>query len=317
MVKYEHGKCVTPPPPPPVDVCPNIEAVQTGVPTGLVKDTNGNCVAPPPTPTVNPPPNPPAGPVDVCPNLAGVQETVPAGLVKIANGGCAPAAPPAVDVGITKTLTPTTVSVGGTMTYVMRITNSGPDVATGVTVTDNVPAGTTFVSVAPSQGSCTGTSAIRCDLGTVAVGGSAQIVLIVIGRTPGTVANSAEVTSLETDTNLSNNRASVPGRVTGPFRPPAVVRCTSLTIGPKVVRVGKVARVVVRLAASGKPFGNARIVYTGAGTSGSARTNVAGRVALRIAPMRPGVIHVTTPGSPRCAGVLGATKGPSEAKLTG
>lgn len=45
----------TPPPPPtvtptPPDVCPNIEGLQTSVPSGLIKDVQGNCVVPP-TPT--------------------------------------------------------------------------------------------------------------------------------------------------------------------------------------------------------------------------------------------------------------------------
>ena len=32
---------------PPTDVCPNIEGVQTSVPTGMVKDASENCVSPP------------------------------------------------------------------------------------------------------------------------------------------------------------------------------------------------------------------------------------------------------------------------------
>lgn len=39
------------PPPPPTDVCPNIDGVQTSVPTGMVKDASGNCVTPPPNNT--------------------------------------------------------------------------------------------------------------------------------------------------------------------------------------------------------------------------------------------------------------------------
>ena len=37
-----------PPPPPPVDVCPNIDGVQTTIPPGMVKDASGNCVPEPP-----------------------------------------------------------------------------------------------------------------------------------------------------------------------------------------------------------------------------------------------------------------------------
>ena len=80
MIVDERGKCVTPPPP--VDVCPNIEGVQTSVPPGMVKDASGNCVTPP---------------VDVCPNIAGVQTSVPPGMVKDASGNCV-TPPPPVDV---------------------------------------------------------------------------------------------------------------------------------------------------------------------------------------------------------------------------
>lgn len=71
LVNYKLGgeKCT----PPPVDVCPNIDGMQSEVPAGYTKDANGNCVA---------------NPVDVCPNLDGMQATVPAGYQKDANGNC-------------------------------------------------------------------------------------------------------------------------------------------------------------------------------------------------------------------------------------
>ena len=43
------------PPEQPTDVCPNIEGLQSSVPTGLVKDASGNCVAPIVTVTVTTP----------------------------------------------------------------------------------------------------------------------------------------------------------------------------------------------------------------------------------------------------------------------
>ncbi len=55
---YANG-CSTPAstPAPPTDACPNIEGLQTAVPSGMTKDASGNCVqlvalAPPPTVTV-------------------------------------------------------------------------------------------------------------------------------------------------------------------------------------------------------------------------------------------------------------------------
>jgi len=53
---------------------------------------------------------------------------------------------------ITKTAAPTTVTQGTTVTYTMVVTNSCPSSSSGVTVTDALPAGLTFVSATPSQG---------------------------------------------------------------------------------------------------------------------------------------------------------------------
>lgn len=50
-----------------IDVCPNIDGAQGGVPSGQVIDQSGNCVTPPP--------------VDVCPNIEGIQQDVPEGYL--------------------------------------------------------------------------------------------------------------------------------------------------------------------------------------------------------------------------------------------
>jgi hypothetical protein len=72
-----------PPPPPPTDLCPNLDGIQTTVPTGLIVDGQGNCVPPPPPP-----------PTDLCPNLDGIQTTVPTGLIIDGQGNCVPPPPP-------------------------------------------------------------------------------------------------------------------------------------------------------------------------------------------------------------------------------
>ena len=61
--------------------------------------------------------------------------------------------PQQADLALTKTVDNPTPNVGDTITYTITLTNNGPDAATGVTVTDLLPAGLTFVSASPSQGS--------------------------------------------------------------------------------------------------------------------------------------------------------------------
>ena len=42
--------------------------------------------------------------------------------------------------------------MGDTITYTVTLSNNGPNTATGVQVTDLLPAGLSFVSATPSQG---------------------------------------------------------------------------------------------------------------------------------------------------------------------
>ena len=74
------------------------------------------------------------------------------------------------DLGIGLAAPPDPVRVGQDLTYTINVTNAGPANATGVTVTDTLPANTTFVSAMPSQGSFTvDTTAgvLTADLGTL------------------------------------------------------------------------------------------------------------------------------------------------------
>ncbi len=73
------------PPPPPVDVCTNLDGVQSTVPAGYT-EAGGICTA------IVPPP-----PTDVCTNLDGVQSTVPAGYTE-SGGICTAIVPPPTDV---------------------------------------------------------------------------------------------------------------------------------------------------------------------------------------------------------------------------
>ena len=72
------------------------------------------------------------------------------------------------DLSITKTSAPATPSMGQPLTYTLTVTNAGPDEAEGVTVTDNLAAGLSFLSASAGCGDNSGT--VTCDLGNVKVG---------------------------------------------------------------------------------------------------------------------------------------------------
>ena len=58
------------------------------------------------------------------------------------------------------------MTAGDNLTYTLEATNHGPSVASDVTVSDTLPAGTTFVSETTSAGTCTESAGkVSCSLG--------------------------------------------------------------------------------------------------------------------------------------------------------
>jgi uncharacterized repeat protein (TIGR01451 family) len=129
----------------------------------------------------------------------------------LAKGG--PAAPAAsgdpADLALTKSDSPDPVSAGAQLTYTVTVTNNGPDPATNVVVTEDLPSEVTFSSATPSSGTCDfkgkkGT----CSLGTIASTQSvtATIKVTVKSNTKASqISNTASVTSDVTDPNTANN----------------------------------------------------------------------------------------------------------------
>lgn len=113
-----------------------------------------------------------------------------------------------VDIQVTKYGTPNPVAYGGTVTYSITVHNSGPSIATGVVATDTPMAQFTFVSITPSQGTCSGTSTITCALGTIANGANATMTMVMTATSIGTFNNQVSVVSNETDSNTVNNTAN-------------------------------------------------------------------------------------------------------------
>ena len=105
---------------------------------------------------------------------------------------------------------PSPVTVGSNLTYTINITNLGPNAASGVTLTDALPATVSFVSAAVSQGSwaTNGGGLFTGTLGTINAGNGATISLIVRPSTTNNLTNTASVASSTADPNLLNNRTT-------------------------------------------------------------------------------------------------------------
>lgn len=101
------------------------------------------------------------------------------------------------------------VAVGRPAIYAFVVTNRGPDAATGVVVTDTLPAPVTLESAIASQGTCAGATTVTCDLGTLAPGEHALVTIVVTPTEPGVLLATAAVTANEVDPHPGNNQKSV------------------------------------------------------------------------------------------------------------
>jgi uncharacterized repeat protein (TIGR01451 family) len=122
--------------------------------------------------------------------------------------GVAAAAPPPpapANLGGFGAARPSKVMVGANTSFWLFVRNFGPSPATGVTLSDTLPAGVSFVSVTPDQGTCTGTTTVTCSLGTLAVNQRVRVLIMVKATAAGSLLNQVSVTANEHDPNLNNN----------------------------------------------------------------------------------------------------------------
>ena len=122
------------------------------------------------------------------------------------------------DLRTTVSATPDRVEPGSSVTYAIVVINDGPHAAADATLTDVLPAGTTFLSLArPAGWSCTtpvvgAGGTVQCDRSALAAGVAQHFTLVVaIGRgvAPGTeIANTATAGSAAPDPDTADRSAT-------------------------------------------------------------------------------------------------------------
>jgi uncharacterized repeat protein (TIGR01451 family)/fimbrial isopeptide formation D2 family protein len=130
---------------------------------------------------------------------------------------------PAADLGVTKTA-PANVAAGGEVDYELEVTNAGPSPATGVTLTDTLPPGVTFVSADPACAHAGGT--VTCTAGALAVAASRSFtVTVAVPFALGgqVITNSVAVDGNEGDLVTANDTAQAATTV-GPAADLSVVK---------------------------------------------------------------------------------------------
>jgi uncharacterized repeat protein (TIGR01451 family) len=113
------------------------------------------------------------------------------------------------DLAITKTTKTTLLVPGSNISWLITTTNNGPAVANNAVVTDELPAGVTFVS---APGCTLGLGTVTCALGNMAVGQSTPITLTVSVNNPyngkNPLVNNARVVSDCVDIDPASNIGS-------------------------------------------------------------------------------------------------------------
>ena len=135
------------------------------------------------------------------------------------------------NLAVTKTIDDSSPHEGDTIAYTVTVTNNGPDDATGVQVTDLLPAGLTFASDAATQGSYHQASGLW-DVGSLAAGESAALQIrasVNSGTAGSTITNGASVSAADqTDPDPSDDAATAPADVA----PAGGTALTGLPTGP-------------------------------------------------------------------------------------
>jgi uncharacterized repeat protein (TIGR01451 family) len=132
------------------------------------------------------------------------------------------ASPTQADVSIVKTAAPEPVTLNTNLTYTLVVSNNGPAVAQNVSLSDNIPSTTTYVSSSTPQGSCSTTTIsvvspypstvqLNCTIGSIGVGAQVVVTINVTAATFSSgslTTNTATVTSSTSDPNSANNTSS-------------------------------------------------------------------------------------------------------------
>lgn len=163
--------------------------------------------------------------------------------------------PPSVNLRMTKTASTTAPPAGSNVTFTISVSNDGPSPATGVTLSDPLPSGLTYVSSAAAQGSCRASgNLVTCALGSLAAGGSTLVTITAragTGTAATTITNTATVSATEHNASpgLSTARAAV-NPVAATTAPAAKLKITK-TVDHKRAAFGAKLKYTITVTNSG------------------------------------------------------------------
>ena len=149
------------------------------------------------------------------------------------------------DLAITKTASSATPAVGGPVTFTLTVTNNGPNNATGVVVSDDLPAGLTYVS--DNGGGAYNSGTGLWTVGALNNGASATLQIVATVDLSGQICNQAQITaSSPLDPNPGDNQSTF--CVNAPRTADLAI---SVSAGPPTVNVGGLITYTVTLTNNG------------------------------------------------------------------
>ncbi|MFK8112437.1 MAG: DUF11 domain-containing protein [Rubripirellula sp.] len=117
--------------------------------------------------------------------------------------------PPSVDLGVTKSINNARPNVGDEIEYTVRVTNTGPNNASGILIRDQLPTGLTLLAADETRNGYNNASGVW-NVGTLANSASATLVLRARVDSASALTNTAAVQAVDQfDTNAANDQASV------------------------------------------------------------------------------------------------------------
>ena len=129
---------------------------------------------------------------------------------------------------------------GAAYSYTFQVRNSGPETAAAATLTDALPAGVGYVSatVNGASAACSSLATVSCDLGDLASGGQATVVVNVTAPLAvGTFSNTGTAGSSVADPNSANNSVTVSIQVKAPAVDTIkVTKCYTNTGGQMLIK---------------------------------------------------------------------------------
>lgn len=173
------------------------------------------------------------------------------------------------DVAVTKSLAaPSPAVPGQSLTWTLGVTNNGPGIANGVTLSDTVPATVTALALGGANaGSCSiAGQAVSCNFGDLANAATRTVTVsgTLASTATGNLANTATIASTSTDPTAGNNSATS----TTPVQPQANLAITKSSSPTGTLTAGQPVTYTVVATNNGPAAANGATVMDPGGLPG-------------------------------------------------